>query len=54
MKIKQTIAGIVAILIFIGWMSLVGSPSENETIIGLFIAGGVGVWICNILGCLKI
>jgi high-affinity Fe2+/Pb2+ permease len=29
---------VVAVLVFIGFMSLVGSPSEVETIIGLVIA----------------
>ena len=29
---------IVAVIVFIGFMSLVGSPSETETIIGLIIA----------------
>ncbi|MFN3722817.1 MAG: hypothetical protein ACK4VZ_07225 [Paracoccaceae bacterium] len=29
---------IVAVLVFVGFMSLVGSPSEAETMIGLVIA----------------
>lgn len=29
---------VVAVLVFIGFLSLVGSPSEVETIIGLIIA----------------
>ncbi|MET3602017.1 hypothetical protein [Martelella mangrovi] len=32
------ISVVVAVLVFIGFMSLVGSPSEVETIIGLVIA----------------
>ncbi|MDD3499788.1 hypothetical protein [Sulfurovum sp.] len=51
---KKIISLIIAIAIFIGWMFLVGSPSETETIIGLIIAGGVGLWLCNSLGCLDI
>ncbi len=33
-----TISSVVAILVFIGFMSLVGSPSEVETIIGIIFA----------------
>lgn len=44
----ETIAKIlgrtVAIGIFVGWMSLVGSPHVVETSIGLVIAIAVGVW----------
>jgi hypothetical protein len=36
---------IVAIGIFIGFMSLVGSPHVVETSIGLVIAIGAGVWV---------
>lgn len=32
------ISCVVAVLVFIGFMSLVGSPSEVETVIGLVIA----------------
>ena len=49
---KQIISWIVAIVIFVGWMILVGSPSTTETIIGLIIAGSTGVWVCNSFGCL--
>jgi Co/Zn/Cd efflux system component len=35
------IAIVVAIIAFVGFMSLVGSPSEVETIIGLIIAAVV-------------
>jgi len=51
---KKVISLIITIGVFIGWMSLVGSPSETETIIGLCISGGVGLWVCNKLGCLDI
>ena len=32
------ISVVVAVLVFVGFMSLVGSPSEVETVIGLIIA----------------
>ena len=48
---KSIISWTISIAIFIGWMFLVGSPSTTETIIGLVIAGGVGLWICESINC---
>ena len=48
---KSIISWIIAIAIFIGWMSLVGSSSTTETIIGLVLAGGVGLWVCESINC---
>jgi multisubunit Na+/H+ antiporter MnhE subunit len=42
---SQFISWIIAIVTFIGWMSLVGSPSTTETIIGLVIAAVAGFMI---------
>jgi hypothetical protein len=44
----------VAFTVFIGWMQLVGNPSEKETIIGLVISGLSGLYVCNKLNCLNI
>jgi hypothetical protein len=35
----------VAIGIFVGFMSLVGSPHVNETAMGLVISIGIGFWV---------
>ena len=48
---KKIISWIVGICVFIGWMKLVGSPSENETVIGLFIAFIAGFFTCKFLNC---
>lgn len=49
---KKIIAWIVGIGIFIGWMNLVGSPSETETVLGLGIALGAGIATCSFFNCL--
>ena len=51
---KQFISWTITIAIFIGWMLLVGSPSTTETLLGLVIAGGFGLWVCSSLKCLNI
>ena len=47
----KIISWIVGIVVFIGWMNLVGSPSEKETVIGLFFAFIAGFYTCKILHC---
>lgn len=49
---KNAISWIVGIGTFIGWMSLVGSPSTTETIIGLIIAMVAGMGTCETLKCM--
>ena len=48
---KKSITWITSIGAFIGFMSLVGSPSETETVIGLVIAFFVWLYVCNLLSC---
>ncbi len=48
---KKIISWSVGIGVFIGWMNLVGSPSEKETVIGLFIAFLAGFFTCKFLNC---
>ena len=48
---SKIISWSVGIGVFIGWMNLVGSPSENETVIGLFIAFIAGVFTCKFFKC---
>jgi len=36
---------IAALLVFVGWISLVGNPHVVETVIGLVIAATVGVFV---------
>lgn len=46
MEMIAKILGVtIAIAIFVGFMSLVGSPHVVETSIGLVISIGVGVWV---------
>ncbi len=39
------LAWIVGLALFGGWMSIVGNPHVVETIIGLIIGIGSGLWI---------
>ena len=48
---KSIISWVVSIAIFVQWMGLVGNPSTTETIIGLVLSGGVGLWICDLIKC---
>lgn len=43
--VVKILSFIIAVGIFMGWMSLVGSSHVFETIIGLVIAAGSGYWI---------
>jgi len=36
---------LAAFLVFLGWIRLVGNPHVVETVIGLVLSIGVGVWI---------
>lgn len=36
---------VVALLVFLGWMRLVGNPHVVETVIGLVIAVVAGLWV---------
>lgn len=46
-KFAFVLSWIIGILVFICWMILVGNPHVNETIIGLIISSGIGMWINN-------
>ena len=41
----KAIGLIAALLVFVGWISLVGNPHVVETVIGLVIAAVVGVLV---------
>lgn len=36
---------VVALIVFLGWMRIVGNPHVVETVIGLGLAVGAGIWI---------
>ena len=36
---------VIALLLFLGWMRLVGNPHVVETVIGLVIAVVAGLWV---------
>jgi len=44
---REVLPLIAALLVFIGWISLIGNPHVVETVIGLMIASGpyFFVWI---------
>jgi len=44
-KISMIIAIIVSVVIFMGWMILVGNPHVVETILGLIISTIIGVML---------
>ena len=41
----RLIAFIAGLLVFLGWIRLVGNPHVVETIIGLVLWVGVGIWV---------
>jgi hypothetical protein len=46
-KFAFVVSWIIGISVFICWMILVGNPHVTETIIGLVISSGIGMWINN-------
>tara|TARA_R110000764_G_scaffold214741_1_gene301278 strand:+ start:141 stop:320 length:180 start_codon:yes stop_codon:yes gene_type:complete len=50
----KVIALIVALLVFSGWLSVVGNPHVVETVIGLILAAVAGTWAYIELRKLKI
>ena len=43
-KISTVVAVILGLLFFGIWMSIVGNPHVVETVIGLVMALGIGLW----------
>lgn len=50
-KSGRVVSVLVAIGVFIGFASLVGSVSETETIIGLVLAAASGLGTCKLFHC---
>lgn len=50
-KLGRIIALLVAVGVFVGFALLVGSVSQNETIIGLILASIAGLSACKIFNC---
>lgn len=50
----KVLALVVALLVFSGWLSVVGNPHVVETVIGLILAAVAGTWAYIELRKLKI
>ena len=46
-KFAFVVSWIIVISVFVCWMILVGNSHVTETIIGLVISSGIGMWINN-------
>lgn len=42
---SRLIAFVAGLLVFMGWVRLVGNPHVVETVIGLVLGVGVGLWV---------